>query len=282
MWQALTFLHHKPGTPSAQGLVWKTCLREIDFLEPDLSAGEESSPTASHETYSGFSAHRFLVEICSGLHSPLFGETEVFGQFRAFRDAHDWHPLWNEFFDAVEEDVRKLRRTYLKDIGSQSYGSLARRHLPEGESVVLVGGGSLARDLLPWLGERRVTTAMRNPAKAGPEFHQASALTAEALAGVEPSHWLIAAPVSNEELLTLWRANPARVVLDFRAEVAFAMAPAGCESYFALRTLYAELETVKELHARKRNEALEYCIALSHRRSHSVVHRPYGWEDAFA
>jgi glutamyl-tRNA reductase len=272
MWQALTIAHRKPGIGLPQGTTWKTCLRELDFGARDDSA----------EAYTGFDAHRFLVEVCSGLHSPLFGETEVFGQFRAFRAAHEWHPAWNEFFDAVEEDVRKLRRTHLVDIGSQSYGSLARRHLPEGEAVTLVGGGRLALDLLPWLGGRSVTTAMRNPSKASPEFRHVCALNPEAVAGNEASHWLIAAPVSNEELLLLWQANPARTVLDFRAEAAFLVPPPGCEKYFTLRSLYAELESVRELHTRKRAEALEFATALSLRRSHAVVHRPYGWEDAFA
>jgi glutamyl-tRNA reductase len=284
MWQALTIAHRKPGISLPQGsngeghdchrgaVTWKTCLREIDF----------GAREGSEEAYIGFDAHRFLVEVCSGLHSPLFGETEVFGQFRAFRAAHQWDAAWSEFFDAVEEDVRKLRRTHLVDIGSQSYGSLARRHLPEGEAVTLVGSGRLALDLLPWIGDRSVTTAMRNPSKATSEHRRVCALTPEALAGNEASHWLIAAPVSNEELLLLWQANPARTVLDFRAEAAFTAPPKGCEKYFTLRSLYAELESVRELHTRKRLEALEFAATLSHRRSHAVVHRPYGWEDAFA
>jgi len=265
----------------AQSLVWKTCLRELAFVEPHGSF-PPSPQEATGEEYTGFDAHRFLVEVCSGLHSPLFGETEVFGQFRAFRAAHDWHPLWSEFFDAVEEDVRKLRRTHLTDIGSQSYGSLARRHLPDGEATVLVGGGRLALDLLPWLGDRPLTTAMRNPAKASAALRGVCELTPQALAANVRAHWLIAAPVSNEELILLWERNPARLVLDFRAESAFPAQPAHCEKYFALRTLYAELESVRELHARKRAEALEFASSISHRRSHAVVHRPYGWEDAFA
>ncbi|MGZ3700486.1 MAG: hypothetical protein ACXWSD_01810 [Bdellovibrionota bacterium] len=251
---------------------WKTCLRDLYFLSPGDSAASGA------EAYCGTEAHRFLVEICSGLHSPLFGETEVFGQFRAFRATQDWHPRWTDLFNAAEEDVRKLRRTHLVDIGSQSYGSLARRHLPEGEAVVLVGGGRLAVDLQPWLANRAVTSALRNPAKQS----GAVALTPAGVASVGPAHWLIAAPISNEELLLLWQANPARTVLDFRGEASFASTPAGCEHYFALRTLYAELESVRELHSRKRMQALDFAAELSERRAHSVVHRPYGWEDAFA
>jgi glutamyl-tRNA reductase len=245
-------------------------MRELYFLNPEAK-------DADGEIYLGVAAHRFLVEICSGLHSPLFGETEVFGQFRAFRASLTWDPRWSELLDAVEEDVRKLRRTHLVDIGSQSYGSLARRHLPEGEPVVIVGGGHLAQELLPWLGSRPVTIAVREPAKV--RFASAVSLGELALKG-EALHWLIAAPISNEQLDSIWKKNPARIVLDFRGEASFEEAPA--EHYFALRTLFSELESVRELHSRKREEALAFAAYLSERRAQAVVHRPFGWEDAFA
>jgi glutamyl-tRNA reductase len=275
MWQDLAVAHRKSGTPApelrGEGPRWKTCLRDLLFAPPGcLPSGGELRR--------GLDAHRFLVEICSGLHSPLFGETEVFGQFRAFRAAQDWHPAWSELLDAVEEDVRKVRRTHLVDIGSQSYGSLARRHLPAGEPVVLVGAGRLALDLLPWLGERPVTVAVRDPAKVS----FAHAVSLEALPEATPAHWLIAAPVANEQLTGWWARRPARLVLDFRGEYSFEGTPPGCERYLALATLYAELESVRELHARKRAEALAYAAGLSRRRAEAVVHRPYGWEDAFA
>lgn len=295
MWQELTIVHNpreaekgagrsaeKTAAAPAHAVLWQTCLRELFFLAPgDFEHGPG-------DTFRGLDAHRFLVEICSGLHSPLFGETEVFGQFRAFRAENVWDSRWESLLDAVEEDVRKVRRMHLVDIGSQSYGSLARRHLPEGEPVVVVGGGRLAIDLLPWLGERPLKVAVRNPAK----ITFADAVSLEALGAVselsaegeapKKAHWLIAAPVSNEQLSLWWEKNPARTVLDFRGEASFAGAPVGSEKYFALRSLYAELESVKELHARKREEALAFAATLSLRRAQAVVHRPYGWEDAFA
>lgn len=271
MWQELSLVHRKTESsreafPAGVGFLWKTCLRELLFLLPGESLQNEMR---------GLEAHRFLVEICSGLHSPLFGETEVFGQFRAFRAAQSWDPRWEELLDAVEEDVRKLRRTHLVDIGSQSYGSLARRHLPDGEPVVVVGGGHLAQELLPWLESHPVTVAVRDPAKVA--FAKAVSFGEVA---AKPAHWLIAAPVSNEQLLGWWKENPALTVLDFRGESFFAESPA--PRYFALRALYAELESVKELHSRKREAALAFAAELSDRRGRAVVHRPFGWEDAFA
>jgi glutamyl-tRNA reductase len=281
MWQELGLVHRKADAasspfPAHSGATWKTCLRELFFAHP----GDGFPPGDAYggDRYVADRAHRFLVEICSGLHSPLFGETEVFGQFRAFRAGAALHPAWDELLDAVEEDVRKLRRTHLTDIGSQSYGSLARRHLPGGEPVVIVGAGHLAQELLPWLDGHEVTVAARNPSRVS--FVQAVPM--ESLARAPRAHWLIAAPVTNAQLEAWWATNPALTVLDFRGETSFLLKPERCLRYLALRALYAELETVRALHAKKRDAALTFAHELSLRRASAVVHRPYGWEDAFA
>lgn len=268
---------------SGKGHLWRTCLREIFFVEP----GSAPQHFENAKLRSGFEAHRALVEICSGLHSPLFGETEVFGQFKAFREAYELGPLWDSLLDAVEEDVRKLRRQHLTDIGSQSYGSLARRHLPQGGKVLVVGSGRLARDLLPWLGGMNATVVARDPAKAA-EWLPSSvgslplASLAEARAEIEGAHWIVAAPVSNETLEALWAQNPAGLVLDFRGDQHFPETPASAESYLGLRALYQELEAVKQLHERKKTEAMKFAAELTRRHEQAVLHRPYGWEDAFA
>jgi glutamyl-tRNA reductase len=257
MWQELVLVHRdsKAGEKPLQGAgqLWRTCLRELLFLEP----GTAPRDFENVQLRSGLDAHRALVEICSGLHSPLFGETEVFGQFKAFRDSHAVDPRWEPLLDAVEEDVRKLRRKFLTDIGSQSYGSLARRHLPAGSRVVVVGSGRLARDLLPWLEGMQITLAARAPEKAAEwlpanvgSLPLSSLLTSrEGLAG---AHWVVAAPVSNEELTSYWEKNPAGLVLDFRGDQHFSETPEHAAAYLGLRALYRELEAVKQLHERRK------------------------------
>lgn len=281
MWQELSIIHREPGKQpalvgsEATAKVWRTCLRELHFLEPGIP-----SPRGAIR---GSEAHRLLVEICSGLHSPLFGETEVFGQFRAFREGQQWDPLWDSFFDAVENDVRKLRRTFLTNLGSQSYGSLARRHLPEGEPVLILGGGLLTKDLLPWLAGFDVTVAVRNVEKARAELPAGTRiLDLRELATPPLRHWLIAAPLENAWLEKLWAQAEAGIVLDFRGESKFSEQPAHVQKYLSLEALFREIEQVKALHEQKRREALAYARELSERRTQAVVHRPYGWEDAFA
>jgi glutamyl-tRNA reductase len=220
------------------------------------------------------------VEVCSGLHSPLLGETEIFGQFKAFRDAQVWHSAWDSLFDAVEEDVKKIRRTHLTNLGSQSYGSLTRKRLETGEPVVVVGAGRLAKDILPWLENHPVTLLVRNPAKVegwkGPMLSFSEAL------GSLPhkAAWLIAAPVSNDALETLWLESAPAKVLDFRGEARMESCPA--PAYYDLTTLFAELELLRSAQAARREQAFKAASLLTRARETSVVHRPYGWEDAFA
>ena len=120
---------------------------------------------------------------------------------------------------------------------------------------------------------------MRDPAKLPAAFKAFRVIRIEELGAQNHAHWLLAAPVTNEQLGVWWRASPALTVLDFRGDSSFEGAPVA--HYFALRTLYAELEGVRVLHSRKRAEALAFAAHLSLRRAKAVVHRPYGWEDTY-
>jgi glutamyl-tRNA reductase len=277
MWQNLSLVHGKPETLfPASALVWRTCLRQVQFLLPGSVYGQ---PIAGGEMYSGTQAHRFLVEVCAGLHSPLLGETEIFGQFKSFRDQSIWHSAWDSLLDAVEEDVKKIRRNFLTNLGSQSYGSLTRKRLPEGTPVVVVGAGRLAQDILPWLDKHEVTVLARNPAKVlgwkgkVASFEDVSSLPASA-------SWIVAAPISNDALQILWLAAKPGTVLDFRGESRIESCP-GSE-YFDLTTLFSELELIRTSLAARREQAMKAVENLSATRESVVVHRPYGWEDAFA
>lgn len=277
MWQNLSLIHGKTETLfPASALVWRTCLRQVQFLNPGFTFGQ---PIAGGELYTGTQAHRFLVEVCAGLQSPLLGETEIFGQFKSFRDQNVWHSAWNSLLDAVEEDVKKIRRNFLTNLGSQSYGSLTRKHLPEGSPVVVVGSGRLAEDILPWLDKHDVTVLARSPEKV--LGWKGKVISYGEIDSLPPkASWIIAAPVSNDALQMVWIAAKPGTVLDFRGESRLENCPG--DVYLDLTTLFAELELIRASLATKREQALEAVKKLSAARESVVIHRPYGWEDAFA
>jgi len=139
-------------------LQWQTCLRRIIFLrrsdlEPRISSGLE--------IYSGREAYQLLLEVICGLHSPLVGENAVMGQFRKFRTSAVFpDTTWGKFLRDLTTDLlvdaRQVRHHHLQNLGSQSYGSLIRKHLKGQASVAVLGAGSLAREIVPWLTDTRV------------------------------------------------------------------------------------------------------------------------------
>lgn len=146
------------SSPTAKDIaVWKTCLREIQFLPASMSDEAASALGAMSETES----LSFLIEVLCGLHSPLLGENEVFGQFKQFVQEqkqlenslfHD-HQKWLQF---VLQEVKRFRTQHVQKWGgSNSYGSLLRKQLEYAEAISVFGTGHLAEEILPWLSHKQ-------------------------------------------------------------------------------------------------------------------------------
>ena len=152
------------GQTGAPRFVLSTCLRDL-ALVPVGNSEPMVSSSSSTERLFGLQAYERLLEVVCGLHSPLVGETEVFGQFKTA--ARDFEAEWlksgrddlatlgvyRSWFQALIEDTKRIRAQYLQEQGSQSYGSLARRLIREwqSETVILVGSGQLVQEIAPWL-----------------------------------------------------------------------------------------------------------------------------------
>lgn len=207
--------NHRPVTDNDRLRV-NTCLREVEvgLGTPELSAGRHTEDT---EMLSGAHAYRRLLEITSGLHSEIPGETNVFGQFRrawqAFatgnhRAAAGLKPIMQRLFD----DTKRIRRRWLQGIGGHSYGSLVRRLIqprPE-DRVLFVGTGDLMQSILPLFGKYQLGIWNRSRTEAPdrqvrlfmPEDGQAAARWAEHVILTTPAdvtndarwrNWLITA-----------------------------------------------------------------------------------------
>jgi glutamyl-tRNA reductase len=132
-------------------LVWQTCVRQLaigfgpDF---DVPAGLKDHKMCGAEAY------QFLLEVVCGLHSPVKGETEVHGQFRQFVEQVEKTEKKHPHLDVLKKinlDARQIRANHLQRLGSQSYGSLARKKLRGLNEAHIVGAGHLTREILPWL-----------------------------------------------------------------------------------------------------------------------------------
>lgn len=175
---SLSLLHQNhPEEPSwldqVEGFHFKTCIRKGVLTTKPLIPHPVSKNRISISR--GIDGYSKLLEICTGLDSPVVGETDVFGQIKAswnvFSDLKN--PLARElkpWMDRLFEDTKEIRSLYLQNLGGHSYGSLARtlmkEHLAPEARVFFVGAGILAESMLPFFKDYHVTLANRTLTKA--------------------------------------------------------------------------------------------------------------------
>src|SRR5689334_14654991 len=152
---ALAIVNREPGTePVAAGSpVWRTCLREVTFADDAAELDGRSADDAPRPVLEG-EAYRLLLEILCGLQSPMLGETQVMGQFKAFLASLNREQNWlNRLGQRLLADAREIRTQHLQGLGSRSYGSAVRRYLSTTQHAVLIGTGKLAQEVLPFLAD---------------------------------------------------------------------------------------------------------------------------------
>ncbi|EMO40427.1 glutamyl-tRNAGlu reductase, N-terminal-like domain protein [Leptospira noguchii serovar Autumnalis str. ZUN142] len=168
MWSTLRVYHSVqkdrenleiPGSYS-----WSTCMRTIWITDSRIHR-EPSDLPVTLEKYSGYHGYRFVLEVISGLHSKLLGETEVLAQFRnkfKILPSSAFGEYLAKLRDSLIQDSRSIRSRYLQNIGEQSYGGLANKYLKDQDFVSVLGTGQLAEKILPWLKHRNVILVGRN------------------------------------------------------------------------------------------------------------------------
>jgi glutamyl-tRNA reductase len=269
----LHLLHGPPGSlaPDETLIVWRTCLREIGF--PD--AGDDIAVPAGVDRLEDEAAYALLLEVVCGLRSPLAGETQVMGQFKAFVNGlgHDAEPV-RRVARQVLRDAREVRTDCLQGLGARAYGSLVRQHVKSCEIAAVIGTGALAAEITPALTE------------AVSEVHQwnRAALTG---AGPQPQSrrpvmLIVAAPVEGDRVAHVAaRYSDLRGVIDLRGEPADALPSLGVP-VISLRDLFYSAQQAAD-RAAVRVEAARREIR---RRSAALVRRdelhPFGWDDLCA
>jgi glutamyl-tRNA reductase len=282
-------------------LDWRTCLRRILFLnKPEnasliAAAENDGGPASPVEIYRGEDAYRFLLEVICGLNSPLVGETAVLGQFREFV-AHaklpgtTWGNFLRQLISNLLVDAKRVRHDHLQGLGSQSYGSLVRQHLKGVPSVALLGGGQLAREILPWLiGKTQVRLFYRNhlhaqellvdypeiqldrfsPADAGWEQDETGLVIAAPLKAAEVERWVgTQGPGFSRGLDLRGDAETDPVSLPFPV--------------IKLSELFDALRNERERLAGRTEAARAEIKRLSQRQARQAQCRPFGWEDLCA
>lgn len=315
------YLVHRPGpsrikppdiglSHEAPTFSFETCMRHILVSDAKWLERESLRLQSHDQIFQGDEAYGFLLEVLCGLHSPLVGETEVFGQFKlamqriAPANAHPWELQFQRWSRSLFEDVKKIRSRFLEELGSQSYGSLLRRELKGFDSVDVIGAGHLAQEVLPWIAKAGVRVAVhaRDPLKARAvlgdlqtkvEVHPLSAAQFSAL---DQSALIVAAPISSEETaMVLMRASNMKLLIDLRetsgvdpVETRLTSLPKastpgeGTLKVIPLEKLLARISSNRDLIEKRREQALQAIAEITLNRRSFVELRPFGWDDVSA
>jgi glutamyl-tRNA reductase len=296
----LIVLHHPKKTggnwPVAiNGLEWHTCLRRITLLHKSESATLIPTLPEGAEIYEGQAAYNFLLEVICGLRSPLVAETAVMGQFKEFCASarfpmNEWGAFLRRLTSDLLVDAKRVRSRHLEGLGSQSYGGMVRQHLKGVPSVVVLGAGQLAEEILPWIaGKTDVTVCARNLEHAKAlteqfeEIHLAQFTVGEPIDETRETAIVIAAPIKAVDVETWMKAQatPLVKVIDLRGEA---------ES----DPIHSSLPVIRlsEMFAALRNErpkliarvaaARDEITKAAQRLIEQAQFRPFGWEDLCA
>ena len=277
--------------------VFKTCLRQIAFVRSqDLKFARIA---VEDEVLLGEDGYLFALEVVCGLRSPLVGESEVLGQFKAFcSTTRDVQARWSAFRDlctSLLTDAKAIRTHFLSGLGACSYGGLTRRHLRGYDTAVILGAGNLAREILKGLDKmERVDVVCRSRARAreiGDE-HPGVALheITDALSSSSSRAALIIAAPMEASAVDRWLTEQALgfgKILDLRGEsVTDPLTPVAAAG--SRREVTALAELFAEIRSRRRDAGARVASARREiaKRARSYAGReqlrPFGWEDLCA
>jgi glutamyl-tRNA reductase len=285
---SLAILHREPGVAPLSGreAVWRTCLREVAFV--DETAFSTRQPMPGQRLDEG-DAYQLLLEILCGLQSPMLGETQVLGQFKAFLGSiGEEHASIRRVGQRLLTDAREVRTKHLQGLGSRSYGSAVRRDLDDVSHAVVIGTGKLAGEVLPFLADDGRSVDQWGRADIGDVAGMPGA-TYRRLDQVEHAPLMtaataiiVAAPVSAEVIEAVAARYPnVRRIIDLRADVGGRALAVRCE-VVALGDLFARMHD-QQASALPRIDAARQDIAWRTRQYELRDElRPFGWDDLCA
>jgi glutamyl-tRNA reductase len=289
---SLAILHREPGPePPVQGdPVWRTCLREVAFV--DAMGQDWTTLSDAGQRLEEGAAYQLLLEILCGLQSPMVGETQVLGQFKSFLGGVSREHSWvNRLGQRLLTDAREVRTKHLQGLGSRSYGSAVRRDLADVSHAVVIGTGKLAHEVLPFLADNGRSVDQWGRADfgdietiEGAAYRRLQDLAETGAAPITnlPTAIIVAAPVAVSVIEAVAARYPElRRIIDLRADVGERAIAAGCE-VIALRDLFARMHD-DHAAALPRIEAARKDIAWRTRQYELRDElRPFGWDDLCA
>ncbi|HVK61496.1 MAG TPA: hypothetical protein VM432_08100 [Bdellovibrionales bacterium] len=295
-------LLHRPGSErfDAEMLAsmtacfsFETCMRHIALIPADEIGFIADSIREGDQVFRGEEAYRFMLEVICGLHSPLVGETEVYGQMKnavaSFEQAPKtpWMANLKRVFSLLFQDAKAIRQKHLVDLGSQSYGSVLRRELKGAKVLHILGAGHLVQEILPWLAKdgTSIHVHCRDVVKARAALPMSVQIheIGEKAEIAEGAALIVAAPVS-AEWMSGWLegSGPMRLVADLRSDSHIDRFGDAYGRTLELGEMLTRINENQAIVEQRKSDALELARELSMAKSRHVEYRPFGWEDVCA
>lgn len=295
MSESVAVINGQPGrdfnSQMPYALVWKTCLREIAIVDSRHLRAEDLRP--GDEVYAREDGYRFLLEVICGLHSPLVGETEVFGQFKNFAVRAAEGPggrCTAPWIQRLIADAKRVRTNHLTGLGGRSYGQLAHRHLADCPRIVVLGAGHLVQETIPSLADHHVDIFCRRPEAAtdllarhpDATIHQIN--DSIDIGGDRPVGLIIAAPMTAEEIKR-WAARLGirfEIIVDLRGESRTDMLEVEDATVIHFQDILEDMEANCRFAGQRLERARKEIFDRSQEFWQRYDVRPFGWEDLCA
>lgn len=260
----------------SSALVFETCMRKVSLLP----WGENLPERPGYELIAGPDAYVFLLEVLSGLKSPVFGETEVFSQFKTFwEDIQKKDPVKSAFFAPwakfLFEDVKRIRSEFFRDSTTQTWGGVVRKSLRPFDQVWILGNGELAVSVAGSLKSSDVTYWAR---RVKAELNRPQVPLTELPPATDGRRALVVcAPLTNDEMgfLAALKGSRFDYIMDLREVQASRLSFVD----FDLK----DIDSLSEIHHHRQQDILQRAQSrisqLTEKTWDSLWHRPMGWED---
>lgn len=261
---------------------WHTCMRSVYIGDDRLVSREDIPENISY--HFGFAAYQLILEIVTGVHSRLFGESEILAQFRdRFRKENlndsPFSKNLHKLRDQILEQTKIVRSKLLTGQGRQTYGSIADSFLKEKESVSLFGSGKLVESILPYLVQkgRSVTVVARNSERLSQLKSRYAVQTSLWENYTDRSESLVIASSYFPETL-ISNIKSKRLIIDFRAETELQHIPANTK-YVSFKDILANITETENHLTNLRPQILSLIEELTREREEEQIHLLHGWED---
>jgi glutamyl-tRNA reductase len=273
------------GSDHQDTVLFETCLRKVWLSYNDLTSEVTNlNNLNSVQTLQDDEAYAFLLEVLCGLQSPLIGETEVFGQFKnqVLKTLDSKNPL-TKMIHSLVADTKNIRSQHLKNLGSSSYGSLARKHLAGFKSLDIIGAGQFVQSLKPWIEKLDIHTNVytRSPENYA-SIYQDSKWTVRPtseytpLLAKAPKALFICAPID----MTTLDLSVYDLIIDFR-DAQF-LGDVSHPNMKILSEIFQEIAKDNLFAEQKKQDALVSIEQASELYITAMNHRPFGWDDLSA